>query len=249
MEWPSSKKLLINIFLFYIGRDCDIVFSATELNIPMYMNNFRVKKSQIAVTGQPRNDYLFKHVTKPKKKEIWYVPTFREFDTEYDFFQANNFDPQRMDAFLRKNNAHLYLKLHHVDANKFDKYTANLKTLKNISVAKPDNLYEALGNASILLTDYSSVYFDYLLLDKPIIFTCFDYETYKRKRDFYYDYAEVTPGPKVSNWPEVIEQLDLLFKGDDWHKSRAKVNNRFNKYQDAFSSKRVFKTIQKTIDA
>jgi CDP-glycerol glycerophosphotransferase (TagB/SpsB family) len=246
MAWTWKKSLLIKTFLRYVGRDCDLVFSATPLNQDAFIKNFKVTKDRIKVTGQPRNDWLLSRPkSSPGRRKIWYVPTFREFDMSYDFFESNGFKPEELNEFLKANNAELILKLHHVDAGKFSKYTEQLGPLSNIYVANPDNLYEELVDADIMITDYSSVYFDFLLLNRPIIFSAFDYKKYKKIRNFYYDYASVTPGPRAENWNDVKVCLRQLFDGkDQWVDERKDVNDKFNTYQDSGSSRRVFQELQ-----
>jgi len=86
----------------------------------------------------------------------------------------------------------------------------------------------------ILITDYSSIYFDYLLLDKPIIFAPFDFEDYLVKdRELYYNYDEVTPGPKARNWNEVLISLkEAIENPEKYKKEREKIKNIFHKYME-----------------
>ena len=99
-----------------------------------------------------------------------------------------------------------------------------------------------MSKTDILITDYSSVYFDFLLLDRPVIFTPFDIKEYINKdRQLYYDYDKVTPGPRCNNWNEVLIELDKILRGEDgYKKERQQINDYFNKYKDANSSKRVY---------
>ena len=100
----------------------------------------------------------------------------------------------------------------------------------------------------MLVTDYSSVYFDFLLLDRPILFAPFDLDEYRTRRNFYYEYDDVTPGPKARTWTEVMNQLDLVLEGVDAHKDdRKRVRDKFNKHQDAGSSARVAEKIQASL--
>ena len=59
----------------------------------------------------------------------------------------------------------------------------------------------------LLITDYSSVIFEYALLNKPIIFYIPDYDEYKESRDFYYDFSEYLYGEKCKNMEELIYLL------------------------------------------
>jgi len=96
-----------------------------------------------------------------------------------------------------------------------------------------------------LITDYSSVYFDFLLTDRPIIFAPFDYDSYIAKdRELYYDYDKVTPGPKCKDWDEVLDWIEKFKTNPSlYQKERAKAKDKFHKYKDNKNSRRVFKEI------
>ena len=80
--------------------------------------------------------------------------------------------------------------------------------------------YPLLSKASILITDYSSIYADFLLLDRPIIFANFDHKSYiDNERGLYWDYDKVTPGVKASDWNAVIQNLEtIIVKKQDYYK-------------------------------
>ena len=81
-----------------------------------------------------------------------------------------------------------------------------------------------------LITDYSSIYIDYLLLDKPLLFYCYDYEHYlENDREMYFDYENVTPGNKAKNFDELFKQIcGVIENGDDYgREEREKVKNMF----------------------
>lgn len=102
-----------------------------------------------------------------------------------------------------------------------------------------------LPHLDILLTDYSSVYFDYLLLDRPIVFTPFDLQEYKNSsRELYEDYEDVTPGIKCKNWKEVEVALSELINGHDNYKlERSLVRAKHFSYVDNRNSMRVVNII------
>ena len=126
-------------------------------------------------------------------------------------------------------------KTHFADNNNWDFETKQIKRIKK------DDIYEFLTFVDILITDYSSVYFDFCLLNRPIIFSPFDQESYlSNDRELYYNYNDVTPGPKCHNWQEVISEIDLILNGKDKYANKRQVlNQRFNRYQYFKNSKRL----------
>lgn len=105
-----------------------------------------------------------------------------------------------------------------------------------------------LTQTHVLITDYSGVYFDYLLLNRPIIFAPFDINEYvERDRKLYYDYQKVTPEPKARDWPEVFRLLEEVMQKDDWKEEREAICDLFNKSKDDRSSERVFQLVQELL--
>jgi CDP-glycerol glycerophosphotransferase (TagB/SpsB family) len=124
----------------------------------------------------------------------------------------------------------------------------NVNTSNRIYIPKyseVQDIYYTMSKADILITDYSGVYFDFLLLDRPIIFTPFDIHDYiNNDRELYYNYDEVTPGPKARNWTELLRLLELATIKDDWKSQRAAVRDQFHQYTDNKSSERVFQMVE-----
>ena len=78
-----------------------------------------------------------------------------------------------------------------------------------------------LWSADIMITDYSSCYIDYLLLDRPMVFFNYDMEHYlENDRTLYFEYDSVTPGPKCKTRDELTEILVQLLSGKDGYKSK-----------------------------
>jgi len=179
--------------------------------------------SKYIITGAQRNDLLF--LTNGKKnleylfdeklegkKLIFYMPTYRytsrgnriEGNRSWEnIFGFENFNTKEFYKFLEENNILLIVKLHPAEEYKFMKYVPKNENIKVITNAllfnKGMDLYEILNGADILITDYSSVYFNTLLIDLPIIFTPVDLEDYKNKRGLLLEpYDDWTPGPKCT---------------------------------------------------
>jgi len=212
----------------------------------------RMNPERIRVTGYPRNDAFFRkralRSENLNQKTIngIYMPTFREdVGSAPDFFIRYGFDAKAIEAFLKERNICLSFKLH--PANKPPSEIAD--QLEHVKLLDIDDVYGMLQDFDFLATDYSSVYFDYLLTDKPIIFAPFDMEDYiKNDREFYYTYEDVTPGPKARNWDEVLHYIEEAVKyPEKYSEERKKTRKLFHKYTDGNNSRRVFETIRKEI--
>lgn len=246
------KKYIYLIFTIYVGKLYDLVVSDTNLNKQIYYRYFGINKDEFAITGQPRNDKLIKFVRSKSKKQkvILYAPTWREYDADFDYFSNYGFNPVEVDKRLVKSNTKLIIKMHHVCKYDYEAEFKKLGKLKNIEFTKAKNIADILPDADLLITDYSSVYIDYLLLQKPMVFAPFDYELYNDKRGFYYNYNNYTPGPKYRQWKDVIESsLQILDSGESHKhtKKRSSLTKKFHKYQDGKNSERVVNEIKKLI--
>ena len=98
-------------------------------------------------------------------------------------------------------------------------------------------LYKFLGTTSALITDYSSVFLDYYLLDRPVAFTINDYEEYKEKRGFVFDdIKSLMAGPTVSNLDDLLAFLNSVMNSEDeFYIERNKVNSIVNSIQRDFT--------------
>ena len=177
------------------------------------------------------------------------MPTFRgSVNSDFDLFLQYGFDVNKLNTFLKKENMYLDIKLH--PFNQPSKTLLKvLHEASHINFLDHDAIYEIISQYDMLITDYSSIYFDYLLLNRPIIFAPFDKETYIQKdREFYFDYNEITPGPQTMDWNEVMQQLEMFTNTPNAYSNKRKLmKNRFHTYQDDQSTKRVYKAILDTI--
>jgi len=236
-------------FLDYVHNP-SLVLALSNDTQDIFTQAFRVDKELVKITGYPRTDILLstsdKYTNQNKEKIIIYMPTFRgKVDSSFDLFLDYGFDVDKLDKFLDQNNMKLDIKLHPFN-NPSNQLMNALEKSSNITLLEYDAIYEILNSYDILITDYSSIYFDYLLLNRPIIFAPFDQESYlKNDREFYFNYEEVTPGPKASSWDEILQfltEIDLI--ENNYIEERNKLKDRFHFYQDTNNTKRVYKAIK-----
>ena len=126
---------------------------------------------------------------------------------------------------------------HYLISNSF-----NFDSYKNFiyDASSYDDVNDLYIVSDLLITDYSSVLFDFANLKKPILFYMYDLDKYKNKmRDFYFDLDEL-PGPVILNQDELHKELDNVGTyGNRFNKKYKKFNKKFNYLDDGNSSKRV----------
>ncbi|MCX6730646.1 MAG: CDP-glycerol glycerophosphotransferase family protein [Candidatus Roizmanbacteria bacterium] len=176
-----------------------------------------IKPEKIVVAEYPRTDGLLDtHYSSPFVHKIEklkaegarigiFMPTFRSSGCSVPDVYLPGIE--KFSKYLEKNNIHIFVKLHSNDASSFIENCVQYKAFHLISNNDIHwDIYPVLSHTDFLLTDYSSIYSDYALLDKPIIFTPFDKDEYQKFRGLYSDYDRLTEGKSAVNWNQV-EQL------------------------------------------
>ena len=246
----SPLSFIYAFFKPYLFISPDYVLSTSKITSKIYASALRVKESQCLELGYPRTDifytnrcdsiddnitFFYKKMQNLKDihnhKIIIYMPTWRSNKT--DFLTKALPDLVKLNTALTTNKITLFIKLHPNEINLQN-------NLSNILFIHPKtDIYELLPLTEFLITDYSSIYFDYLLLDKEIIFYPFDLENYLNdERELYFDYHDKTPGTKVYNFEELLLVLSNL-NSLDFKDSRESIRNEFWSYQDANASMRI----------
>lgn len=214
------------------------------------------KENIIIEEGYPRNDFLFNKTKKDidaikkklglplDKKVIFYLPTFRDNQhtsgVGYTYKLGIDFDS------LKKKFSKEYVILfspHYFIENSIDltKYKGFI-----YNVARYDEINELYLVSDIIMTDYSSVFFDYANLKRPMLFYMYDIDDYKGNlRDFYISLDEL-PGPIAKTQDELENNLKNIDKEFKKNKEKyEKFNEKYNYLDDGNASERVIKVIFK----
>ena len=114
------------------------------------------------------------------------------------------------------------------------------------NVSDYDDINDLYVIADLLITDYSSVFFDYANLRRPILFYMYDLEAYRDDiRGFYLDLKEL-PGPILKTEEEIIDNVKKHISGTEFYnETYKKFNQRFNYLDDGNAAKRVLQEIIK----
>lgn len=202
------------------------VVSTSDVITKIYRSAFRVDGKHVLQLGQPRNDRLFSdsdnmYRTRFSGKQIiLYMPTHRN-EGAVSMDMSKLLDLEELNELCQKNNAVFLIKKHFYHAGEED-VTGSYDSIFDITneVTETQTLLEA---ASVLITDYSSCYIDYMLQDRPMVFYNYDVENYKKNdRQMYFDYDDVTPGKKCATYGELSSHLKELFSGTDLYREERK---------------------------
>ncbi len=146
------------------------------------------------------------------RKVVFYMPTFR--DGTHNPLNDSGIVFSELNDFLKKNNSHIFIKFHH-ENEAYGKY-------ENIHfVESATDPYPLLKHTDVLITDYSSISFDFLFTNKPILFFAYDLEAYKNSmREMYFDYDSMIAGEKVTTFDALLSSLENTLKGGDEYRDR-----------------------------
>jgi CDP-glycerol glycerophosphotransferase (TagB/SpsB family) len=154
-----------------------------------------------------------------------------------------------LDAFCKENNLLFVVKKHF-----FHRFNVqDLSAYSNI-IDITQNEYDTqqlLKKAFVLITDYSSCFVDYLLLDRPIIFYNYDHNTYVlNDRELYFDYEKTTPGPKVKDFSSFMTSLEKVVKeehGEDKLERERVLNMFYSKANQQKVGLKILNYVKKNI--
>jgi len=184
-----------------------------------------------------------KQEKKSGHKIIWYTPTFR--DSGADSFPVDSLDCARLVTFLKKNNCTLLASLHPYSSQS-DYFS---RTPEVILAKQGMDIFPLINLTDILITDYSTIYFDYLITDKPILFFQHDLNSYiTKERELINGYEDLMPGPQCITQDELEEWIlrYISDNGDDpFHEKRRSVRDTVFQYQDGRSSERIWSAMNK----
>ena len=257
-----------------IFEKADIICVASHLHMIVYSSFYGIPEDKYRITGLPRNDMLklsssrsnlekLLGISLNNKKIIFNMPTFHRFDATNriegssllnDSVKIMNFDYDRFNRFLEDNNLICISKVHHgeeisITAKVKNRQYSNILFINNDDLDEKDlSLYEILGAGDILITDYSTIYNDFLFMNKPIIFVTTDIDEYRKERGLALEpYDFWTAGPKVETQKGLEEEILKYMANPNYYKEhREKLIPVFFKDYDANSVKRTWCVIDES---
>ena len=200
-------------------RRPEYVLTTTPMMATVFQRIFRVSEESCLKLGYPRNQILtwpkeqvkaFVERYEPKEtidligrmeqydKVFIYMPTWR--DSQLNVF-VQQFDLDALNEEMKKQNALMLLKPHS------NTRTEGVTGYSNIVfVNRTTDVYGILPFTDVLITDYSSIYYDYLLVSKnEVILFLYDYDEYVHERDFHHPFDENVVGKRVGSFAELLQ--------------------------------------------
>ncbi|MCM2981960.1 CDP-glycerol glycerophosphotransferase family protein [Niallia circulans] len=252
-----------------------LIMSYSQLYSTFFNSCFPTNSNKYKITGMPRNDLLFEKNSLGKLEKVveqnldfanivFYLPTWRkgknsQVETNKEWKKLIGFKDEskkKLIKMLEEKNLFLIVKLHPYEYNQFK--DLEIFKEKRIFLLSEDilkmnkiHLYELLGCGKLLITDYSSIFFDTLLIDLPVIFAPTDLDEYTENRGFMLEpYQYFTPGPTVNSFEELKSNIYSLIDGiDPYIDHRERIRNLVFKFLDNKASQRVWDSIDEYLMA
>lgn len=222
---------------------------------------FGCKKDNIILSGYPRNicltDNSFLEIKKREliglaknlgltvddsSKVVIYLPTFRDSQNNLFSFEELK-DDNRLLSILEKHNAIIIQKSHFASS---PSSSSSFSIVNNrIIILREYQTQELLASSDMLITDYSSCFFDYLILDRPIIHFLYDYDYYSNDdRGLYFSKEKVACGSVIDNISNLVEAIDENLSCPEKYKGlRKKRREKFLQYESGDTCKTIYNEI------
>lgn len=217
---PSGARNVVRNFFM-----ADVLISPNEHTTSMFLDSYRLRNNYQGVIlegGYPRMDATFnknhdqlirslheRHVSLDLSKQmLLYTPTCKSGEVSYTEQELRQIISETQ--ILRDKFGETYNILIKVHPFIYDRAMKE-ETLLPYLIPDGIDTNTLLACVDCLVTDYSSIFFDYLVTDRPIIFYCWDDDLYSHERGKYFDYDEL-PGPVAFNLDELIEIIEDLPK-------------------------------------
>ena len=223
-------------FKYFFSKNYTYILTTSKNLVNIMKKSFGVNDEKIKVLGQPRNDKIFS-ISNPRevlnslysdlpsyKKIILYAPTFRE-NSGTVFFPFTDFCQTDLDKYLEENDLIIFIRCHQLETNNLGGSISN--RIRLINEDKVEDVMDIINIFDLLITDYSSMYIDFLLTEKPILFLPYDKEEYIKKRGLNFEYDSVTPGPKPKTFIDFKNEIIVLLNNNNYYMLERKKMNLF----------------------
>lgn len=222
-KYTNFKKI---IYYSIIRNNFSYFYSTSKVFLPVWQKCIGVKANKVIIQGQARNDKLLvankELINKIAEisisgRNILYAPTWRPF-SETNLFPFSDLEIDNLTDYLEKNQINIFLRIHPNFETTIDPVFLGHRRIIVLSSSVVQEINDVLGWFDLLITDYSSIYIDFLLTNKPVLFLPYDKEEYEDKIGFCIDYERYTPGPKPQTLQSFKKEVIKLFSNSEYYK-------------------------------
>lgn len=205
-------------------------------------------------SGHPRNIHLHSDNRPHESLRVLYAPTYR-WDVQEEKQLVNQIveSGSLIQECMEQLGGELMIRLHpHTWRNYASVLDALAERFSRIKIDHEKDIYTTLAGYDILISDYSSIAYDFILLDRPTIYFNYDFDKFiQQECKLNYDYEEYSPGQKTSTWAETLaaiqEYAENPKKDSAW---RCRVRDAFYDMasNDANNSERIVQEVRRRLE-
>ncbi|WP_343071767.1 CDP-glycerol glycerophosphotransferase family protein [Brevibacterium renqingii] len=243
----AAKWMVPNYGKFVSGFDVDLITVCSEREKEFFVKDFGYAPEQVAVTGFARFDALLAGDVQVDKGQLMIMPTWRpwlqdpERFVESDYFQRWNslLTSERMRSLIERYNLTPVFCLH----PNMQQFSGHFREAGiRVVVQGEIDVQLLLKQSSMLITDYSSVAFDFAFLHKPVVYYQFDDHRFAQP---HADPVSEYPGPVVAEEEQVVDAIEAAYEADGAMAPKYRIRaDRFLAHRDTQSRERIYQAIQ-----
>lgn len=255
-SWKRARQFFYNPWEYDVF---DVAMSTSKPTQSLMADLFRERARTVESLGYPCNDYfsksaeylpfeaatwkLFKDIKGKGEEIILYVPTYRDLYIHDGKSLDIPLNWEKLNQTLEEIKSYFLIKLHPIDKTDY----SFLKEYKRIRfIDSSVDIYPLFRDTDVLITDYSSICYDFLLLDKPIIFFGYDIDDYQaRHRKIYEAFFDHMPGELVKDSDRLLDALkEIKNNPRDYmhrhHQRTLKAKEYIHRFTDSESCRRIY---------
>ncbi|WP_353661243.1 CDP-glycerol glycerophosphotransferase family protein [Hydrogenimonas sp. SS33] len=236
-----------------VNQNIDLFIVNNEKEQHRISRAFGISKNKVVILGSPRLEIIqdknlsknickkLQNINKNCKVKILYAPSWRENGWDENHFIHNY---KKIDKALKKLNACIYIKTHPLTSLE-EVELWNIKKIENIYLLNEsafNDINQIYNCVDILITDFSSLIYDFSSLSKPIIFFIPDLETYEANRGFYENPVLIAENKINKTWDQLINEIENVIKN-----GKCNSIEKFNKVDNSKNINRIIEYLESRI--
>lgn len=229
----------------------DLITVVSEYEKSIFTNFLKTEEKRLKITGLARFDYLSDISRDKSGIQIFFMPTWRDWIKIENFFFSDFYNniskliaDNTLNAFLKNNNIILKVYLHKIMQKYVSIFDNKSNQIKFIEFGQ-ESIQQLLNESHLLITDYSSVSWDFFYLNKPIIFYQFDLNDYMYYRGSYLDLQKEIFGDCAYTIESLVKLIKFYYSNNFTERERFKKKKILFKYTDDSNCKRIYEEILK----
>lgn len=225
----KQVSLLKKIYYFIIRTNLSYALTPCPEFKTIVASHFGISEKKVLVSGFPRFDSLlhnkYEKIQKDKDEfSILYAPTWRHY-SNVKLFPFPDFNQAELEKLCVEKHIKFYIRIHPRFENTLPAEIKSLPFVKIFSGHQYLDINDYLPNFNTLITDYSSIFYDFMILDRPLFFFMYDLEEYEKQIGLAVDFDKFAVGYKPKTQKEFIKNLDDALEKDSLKKQREAIKS------------------------